>query len=346
MSGVISPAPIQQYLVDGYVQEIRWAVDSSRILASSADGELAMFDVKNGHRLWSTNGHTLGNASCDLTKDGELVVSCGQDNAVLILNGTTGERLPVLELPAWGERVRFSPSEQQIVVASGKNVLVFERSSFGEAGLRPHRMLGPHTSTVTDIGFSPVHPDTIATTAYGAVTLWNTAEQLEPRVLEWQGSSLVLAWSPDGRFIATGDQDSTVHFWFADSGKDLRMYGFQTKVTQLSWDYTGRYLATGGSDMPSIWDCSGPEGPAETRPTELRFHETVVSCLCFAHDRQILASGDSFGNIALWKPLSSNTPVQVATAPAGITGLSWSPDDALLCATLDDGGILVFKARL
>ncbi|TVQ23160.1 MAG: WD40 repeat domain-containing protein [Spirochaetaceae bacterium] len=346
MPGVIDPTPRIEYAIDGYVQEIRWTADSSRVLASSADGEIALFDVRQGHRLWSAAGHELGNASCDITRDGSRVVSCGQDTRVLILDGHTGECVSSAALPAWGERVRFSGDDRQIAVASGKNVLVFDSESFDRADPRPTRILGPHTSTVTDIGYSPVDSETLATTSYGAVTLWNTRTHSEPRVLAWQGSSLVLSWSPDGRFIATGDQDSTVHFWFADSGHDLRMYGFQTKVTQLSWDYSGRYLATGGSDMPSIWDCSGTEGPAETRPIELRFHETVVSCLCFANDRQILASGDSFGNIAIWKPLSSNTPVQVVTAPAGVTGFSFSMDDANLCATLDDGGILIFKTRL
>ena len=36
-------------------------------------------------------------------------------------------------------------------------------------------------------------------------------------------SSLALAWSPDSKYIVTGEQDSTVHFWNRKSGEDAQM---------------------------------------------------------------------------------------------------------------------------
>ena len=64
-----------------------------------------------------------------------------------------------------------------------------------------------------------------------------------------------MAWSPDGKVLAHGNQDATVHFWYAQTGTDLQMSGYPTKVRELGWDFTSRYLATGGGRMPCVWDC-------------------------------------------------------------------------------------------
>lgn len=343
MSGLIESKPFLQFDVDGYVQELRWTGDASKLLASSADGEIALFDTMSGSRRWSASGHDLGNASCDIGRDGSMVVSCGQDTQLRCFNGDNGAILSTTKLPAWGERVRFSPDETSLAVATGKNVLVFHPNDLRHAGARPIRMLGPHTSTVADLAFCPVNPVTLATTSYGSVALWNVKDATEPRKLEWQGSSLVLAWSPDARFIATGDQDSTVHFWFSDSGQDLRMYGFETKVLQLSWDYSGQYLATGGGSVPVIWDCSGKRGPADTRPTELVFHQAPVRSLKFSHSRRVLISADGIGSLAVWEPFYDSTPITTLSLPAGASLVSFSPDDKQLAVALEDGGIMIFK---
>lgn len=71
-------------------------------------------------------------------------------------------------------------------------------------------------------------------------------------------SPLRIACSPDGRMLAHGNQNSTVHIWYVDAAQELQMSGHLTKVKDLSWDPSGRYLATGGGTMPCIWD--GPRG--------------------------------------------------------------------------------------
>jgi len=92
---------------------------------------------------------------------------------------------------------------------------------------------------------------------------------------------LALAWSPNGQYLATGDQDSTVHFWMVKTGEDLMMSGYPTKVKELSWDSSSRYLATGGGTMPCVWDCSG-EGPANTMPQQFEAHTERVTVLALS----------------------------------------------------------------
>src|SRR5690348_16232561 len=47
---------------------------------------------------------------------------------------------------------------------------------------------------------------------------------------------LSLAWSPDGKYIASGSNDTTVQVWVTATGKRLLIYhGHKTGVTTISW---------------------------------------------------------------------------------------------------------------
>ena len=129
----------------------------------------------------------------------------------------------------------------------------------------------------------------IAVAAYNGITVHSPKKQKKPRKYQWKGSSLVMAWSPDSKYIVTGEQDSTVHFWHRKSGEDAQMHGFPSKVLELSWDSTGTWLATGGGKQIALWDCSG-EGPAGRRPRLYKEHTNKVTQLAFQANGEILAS--------------------------------------------------------
>jgi WD40 repeat protein len=152
---------------------------------------------------------------------------------------------------------------------------------------------------------------------------------------------LALAWSPNGRYIATGDQDSTVHFWIVKTGEDLMMSGYPTKVKELSWDSSSRYLATGGGTMPCVWDCSG-DGPAGTTPQQYEAHTQRITALAFQNRNTLLASGGADALVALWRVSGSREPLVQEYLPSPITQLAWSPDDRSLAVGTESGVITVY----
>ena len=182
------------------------------------------------------------------------------------------------------------------------------------------REYADHPSTIADIQWKPGEP-VLASTGYGKLFLWSPEQQNPVQEFAWQGSMLVLAWSSDGKYIAAGGQDSSVHFWLMASGEDLQMTGYPTKVRELSWDATSRYLATGGGTVPTVWDCSGA-GPEGTHPLQFEAHKDNVACLAFQQRGPFLASGGEDGLLALWHPGKQRGHCGTPSTPP--LSLNWS----------------------
>jgi WD40 repeat protein len=199
-----------------------------------------------------------------------------------------------------------------------------------------------HGSTVSDIAWRPGSQE-LASAAFGGVSFWSprTADRL--RHFEWKGSVLRLAWSPDGKFLATGNQDSTVHFWISATGADLQMWGYPTKVRELAWDRTSRFLATRGGSQVTVWDCSG-KGPEGTTPLSLAAHDetTTVSALAFQRSGPLLASGGGDGLAVVWRPEQGKRPHARMKLEAGITQVAWSGDDTRLAVGSEAGEVALY----
>jgi WD40 repeat protein len=198
-----------------------------------------------------------------------------------------------------------------------------------------------YPSTVADIQWHKRRNE-LAIAAYGVLILCNPDRPDDLRVLQWQGSSLVIAWSPNGRYVATGDQDSTVHFWITATGEDLQMWGYPTKVRELSWDTNSRYLATGGGSGVTIWDCSG-KGPAGSKPIQLEEHAALLTVLAYQQNGSLLASACEDGLVAIWAPDRMKRPVCKVQSDAAISRLAWAPDDRRLAVGCADGSVRVYE---
>lgn len=116
-----------------------------------------------------------------------------------------------------------------------------------------------HSSTIADIAWHPVVPRLFATSSYGGARLWNLKQTSHKRYLEWKGSLLNIAYSPNGKVLAAGCQDGAARIWLFTSGHDLFMDGYPTKVQRTLVGFLIQtYLATGGGAGDIIiWDFSG-----------------------------------------------------------------------------------------
>jgi WD40 repeat protein len=317
-----------------HVIAVCWSPTGTRLAAAQVSGPIRVYDSKTGTVMQRLKGHGFGTTALAFSSDGSRLASCGQDGKVRFWDPKTGdELLSVAGGASWVEHLAWSSTEPVLASAAGKSVRLWDQAG------QPLRIFADHASTVSDIKWRPGHRQ-LSTTAYGALSLWDPDQNEPLQRFEWKGSILMHVWSPNGQFVATGDQDATVHFWFASTGQDLQMYGYPTKVRELSWDPTSRYLATGGGPVVTIWDCGGA-GPEDSTPTQLEGHEDNLTAVAFQRNGSQLASAGADGRVILWQPLKSKKPIAGAQLDAEVTALSWSPDDQSLAVGTDSGELML-----
>ena len=330
--------------------ERRWAVDigdhvsaagcshdGRLVCAASISGPVFLLDAADGATVIEYRGHTLGTTVAAWRPGHALLATGGQDGKVRLWSVGAVEPQAVCDAgAAWVENLAWSADGAYLASSAGKILRLWSPDG------TLIREYPAQDSTIASIAWHPLREE-LAAASYGGVVFFSAGSGDQVRKLDWKGSILALAWSPDGEMIATGNQDSSVHFWFMSSREDLHMAGYPLKVKSLSWSADSRYLATSGSIYVVVWDCSGA-GPGDTTPDELEFHEAAISQLAFRREGRLLASGGADGAVAVWRPGRQPHPMGVGRVRGEVSQLVWSMDERRLVAGSGEGMVAMFTA--
>ncbi|WP_373508527.1 WD40 repeat domain-containing protein, partial [Thiocapsa sp.] len=202
-----------------------------------------------------------------------------------------------------------------------------------------------HASAVSGIHWCG--EEEIASACYGRVSFWDPASGDLRERLDWKGSLIALAVSPDGAVVACGSQDRNVHFWRRRSGEDsmMTMTGYLYKPAAIAFDPGARLLATSGAEYATVWNFSGA-GPEGSSPELLEGHSEPITDLCFAHARRRLATGAADGLVLIWDLDAEGRGRLVGGAPATapVERLTGRGDDKALAAIDTAGGVTVWHS--
>ena len=113
-------------------------------------------------------------------------------------------------------------------------------------------------------------------------------------------NNVAVAFSPDGRYLATGDSNGNAVIWKLSSGKEIWRVALGNKVNAVAFSPGGKYLATGDTHNATLWEVSNG-GKVWQR------QNTYSHAVAFSADGQYFATGDS-RNATLWE-VSSGTQI-------------------------------------
>ena len=187
----------------------------------------------------------------------------------------------------------------------------------------------------------------VAVSHYNGVSLWFPNASAPADFYEWKGSHIDVTISPDGRFIVTSMQETTLHGWRVVDKAHMRMSGYPSKTRSFSWSPDGSWLATSGADAAIVWPFQAKDGPMGKAPRECGIRPARVSQVAFHPRALVLAVGYEDGCVLLCRLTdASELLVRRPSDGSAITALAWDSPGAQLAFGASDGaaGILSIPA--
>ena len=309
------------------------------------------------------NSGVLNPSSVLRSPSSAILATGGQDGAVKFWDAAAGQHTATAALGhAWVEHLAWRPiqrtenreqktdspsanpssvlsppSSVPLLAAAAGRKLVFLKPDGA-----PVHTLKDAPKTLSALAWQPAG-GCVAAAYFGGVCLWDADDFVAQKEFPYANGIHALVWSPDSKWLVSGNQDPSVHLWIPEKDIELHMSGYEGKVKHLAFDQTSRWLATSGGRDACIWDCTG-DGPEGREPAMLP-HEAPVCAVAFQHLHGLLATASADGVVQLWSP-ERRAPLRATVRmPIAATKLAWSPDDILLAIGSEKGAVYVLRCE-
>jgi len=353
---------------EGYVTT-KFSPDGRYLAYFTEIGQVGIWDI-DLHKTRILGHHGKRIYAADISNDGKLIATSGDDKTVQIWNTSTGSARQVGET---GEKaiwsVSFGPRSRLLATvsedgtarimdlssASGVRTLDTEGEkvkwarfsrdseflvSSSDKGVRTWDLSSGTSKLIPEkvpIEFSRDLKWMATRGKDGLIHVWDVRAESITKTLKNSSNKVTSrAFSSDGRFFAGSGEDDIIQVWNTESGEQiLDLEGHRDMVSRLAFSRDGKYMVSGSLDKSvRLWDLT-----RQARKRERRGHGDQVIGVGFSPDGTRLATGGFDRSVKIW---DTNTGKELATLNGHLSTiwrLAYSPDGNWVATAAFDGKV-------
>lgn len=355
----------------GYSDAIAFSPDGSTLAIAGRDRKIRLWDAVSGEHKLTLTENTDEVYSLVFNPDGRTFAGIGGDSTIRLWDAVTGEHLQTITGHTRSvSSVSFNTYGDKLAVGSGhdegvsgdKRIRIWNvhsgclQSTFK---VPMGRWIDYNGKLIDSVSYSPDGKTLASASEDGTIRLWDV-ESEKPRATTFEGlrglqtsellreysiHGFVLAYSPDGRTLATSSRarysdDTTIQLWDAATCKHKATLtgSWEAKtLNSTAFSPDGRTVAGGGDNGDVyLWDAIS----GELKTTLTGHSERFVMGVAFSPDGRTLASGaraSGDGEVYLWDAISGECKASLNMHRDGVSSITFSPDGSALAVGGTDG---------
>jgi WD40 repeat protein len=329
------------------VHAVAYSPNGRRLASAGSDRTVRLWDPATGREVLRLDGHPAPVTAVAFAPDGSRLASADAAGFVKVRDARTGE-----EVAGWrgsGGQVNtlaFSPDGGRLAADCDRDVRVWDPAT-GKAVLT----LPGNAEKVACVTFSPdgkhLAAGALGPPAAGsddrfwvAVCDADSGKELV-RLRGHHGIVAGVAFSPDGRRLATACWDQVVRVWDWRAGKEVcRCTGHTGSALGVVFSPDGDQVAScSHNQTATLWDAATGKEVAS-----LRGHAKSVTGVTFGPDGRHLATASQDTTVKVWEVSPDRGAVTLRGHTAEALCVAFSPDGTRVAAGSRDGAVRVWDA--
>ncbi len=233
------------------VRTVTFSPDGKELVAGCDDGCIRIWEWPTAQLAHVLKAHDSFVTSIAFAPDGKSVASGGDEGRIKLWDVETGKESRAF--PGFREGVvgiAFCPIGPILAAASHDRTVRVWNVAMGN-----ERRGFSHKTLINGIALGP-DGKTLALSEGTAFEV----QQLNTGAEIWRGRASIgdafrtLAYSPDGKTVASGSESGELRLWEVASGKEVRRVALRKPVDAVAFSPDGTKIASGGDLMARLWD--------------------------------------------------------------------------------------------
>jgi WD40 repeat protein len=336
--------------LDGHqadVTAIAVSTDGKYFASGGLDGSVIIWDGSTYAPL-QLDGHTDPIEELTFSPDGKWLITAGDEPAMKIWDVPTGNLLhDYTNFTGVLQGLAFSPDGKRFTFSDG-TLKMWQFSLDEDQTIISNQELFAIPSAAAT-GFSPdgkmIAGAGGANSTGNTIKLWEAATGRELlRLASGHTDGLMsLAFSPDGKSLASTSMDGTIRIWSLSSGSESVAVSSPQAAfgSRVAYHPNGQeFITSGGDGTVTLW---GAES-GESRLT-LSLHKLEVLSVAFSSDGKRFVTGSEDATAIVWDAASGQKLLTLAGHEVGVRDVALSPKGDFIATGGFDGTAKVWDAR-